>query len=385
MLATKRKESCSPRLWAAAAMSLAVLVGGATNSSGQQCGFASSSGLARPLGSVLEVPTRSVGQGADESLHLPHIAGQAYQRLELPSNAPQRETGYEPLIVTVTDQSGRYVTGLQKNDFRIYVDGIQQRVRSFRHDFSTPVSIGIVVDSSGSMRRKIPQARMAIERFVGDLDPQDDIFLLAFSTRIFVLQPFTTSHSQVIERLALLRADADTALFDAIMTGLSLVRGGRNEKKALLVVTDGMDNASRNTLARVVAEARGAGVLIYTVGIGDPDRGILGIGAFIFSGDSVHVDAQTLRQLSNETGARTYLLNEVGDGELLRRDCEEIGNELREQYTLGFVAPDPLRPGYRSVGVEVPGHPELTTRLRKGVTVRPATTTGIGKQYRARQ
>jgi len=128
----------------------------------------------------------------------------------------------------------------------------------------------------------------------------------------------------VIGRLGLLRADADTALFDAIMTGLSIVRRGRNDKKALLVVTDGMDNASRNTLAQVVAEARRDDVLIYTLGIGDPDRGILGIGAFIFSGDSVHVDARTLRQLSNETGARTYLLNKVGDGDLLRRDCEEI-------------------------------------------------------------
>jgi Ca-activated chloride channel family protein len=278
------------------------------------------------------------------------------------------------LTVTVTDQSGRYVTGLQKNDFRIYVDNIQRPLRFLRHDFDTPISVGIIVDGSGSMHRKIPQARTAIERFVGGLDPRDDIFLLVFSTRISLLQPFTTSHSQVIGRLGLLRAEADTALFDAIMTGLSIVRLGRNDKKALLVVTDGMDNASRSTLAQVVAEARRENVLIYTLGIGDPDRGILGIGAFIFSGDSVHVDARTLRQLSNETSARAYLLNKVGDGDLLRRDCEEISKELREQYTLVLVAPDPLRSGYRSVRVEVPGRPELTTRVRKGVTVGPVAT-----------
>jgi VWFA-related protein len=112
------------------------------------------------------------------------------------------KTGHEQLIVTVTDQSRRYVSGLQQNDFRIYVDGIQQPVRSLRHDLSIPVSVGIVVDSSGSMRSKIPQARMAIERFVGDLDPRDDIFLLVFSTRIFLLQPFTTSHSILRHRFS---------------------------------------------------------------------------------------------------------------------------------------------------------------------------------------
>jgi hypothetical protein len=91
--------------------------------------------------------------------------------------------------------------------------------------------------------------------------------------------------------------------------------------------------------------------------IGDPERGVLGIGigAFIFSGDSNHVDAQTLRQLSNETGARTYLLGKVGDGELLRQDCTDISNELREQYTLGFGAPDASRPSYRSLRVEPAG------------------------------
>jgi Ca-activated chloride channel family protein len=184
------------------------------------------------------------------------------------------------------------------------------------------------------MHRKIPQARMAIERFIGDLNPRDDIFLLGFSSRIFLLQPFTMNHSQVMDRLVLLRADADTALFDAIIEGLSIIERGRYEKKALLVVTDGMDNASRATLPQVVAQARRTGVLIYSVGIGDPERGVLGIGAFIFSGDS----------------------------------NAEISNELREQYTLGFVAPVLSRPTFRSLRVDVPGKPELSVRVRRGVT-----------------
>ena len=369
MLGLGRKYDHRMLAWATAAMSLALLLGGAPQSAGQQGGYASSSAIAHnQVGSVLEVPKRSASQSGSQSLSIPQLVGHPARQLEPPYRMPSSQTGYEQVIVTVTDQSGRYITDMQKSDFRIYVDGIQRPVQLLRRDLDTPVSVGIIVDSSGSMRRKIPQARMAIERFIGDLNPRDDIFLLVFSSRIFLLQPFTMNHSQVMDRLVLLRADADTALFDAIIDGLSIIERGRYEKKALLVVTDGMDNASRASLPQVVAQARRTGVLIYSVGIGDPERGVLGIGAFIFSGDTNHVDAQTLRQLSNETGARTYLLGKVGDGELLRQDCADISNELREQYTLGFVAPDPSRPSYRSLRVDVPGKPELSVRVRSGVT-----------------
>jgi Ca-activated chloride channel homolog len=368
MLGLRRKYDHRTSAWATAAMSLALLLGGAPQSAGQQGGYASSSVIAHnQVGPVLEVPKRSASQSGSQSLSIPRLVGHSDRRLELLYRAPQSQTGYEQVIVTVTDQSGRYITGMQESDFRIYVDGIQRPVRFLRPDLDTPVSVGIVVDASGSMRRKIPQARMAIERFIGDLNPRDDIFLLVFSSRVFLLQPFTMNHSQVMDRLVLLRADADTALFDAIIDGLSIIERGRYEKKALLVVTDGMDNASRASLPQVVAEARRTGVLIYSIGIGDPERGVLGIGAFIFSYGN-HVDAQTLRQLSNDTGARTYLLGKVGDGELLRQDCADISNELREQYTLSFVAPDPSRPSYRSLRVEVPGKPELSVRVRRGVT-----------------
>jgi len=193
MLGTRRRDGCRTPAWRAAAISLVMLLDASGNSSGQQCSFASSPAPApKPVGSVLEVPTTSADQNPNEALRLPQLAGQAYQRLELAPIAPQRRTNDVQLTVTVTDQSGRYVTGLQKNDFRIYVDNVQRPLQFLRHDFDTPVSVGIIVDSSGSMRRKIPQARTARERFVGGLDPRDDIFLLVFSTRISLLQPFTT-------------------------------------------------------------------------------------------------------------------------------------------------------------------------------------------------
>jgi VWFA-related protein len=154
---------------------------------------------------VLEVPKTSASQSGSQSLSIPQLIGHPDRQPELPYRAPQGKPVYEQVIVTVTDQSGRYITGMQKSDFRIYVDCIQRPVQLLRRDLDTPVSVGIIVDASCSMHRKIPQARMAIERFIGDLNPRDDIFLLGFSSRIFLLQPFTMNHSQVMDRLVLLR------------------------------------------------------------------------------------------------------------------------------------------------------------------------------------
>ena len=137
------------------------------------------------------------------------------------------------------------------------------------------------------------------------------------------MQPFTTNHDLVMRRLGLLHAYGDTAIFDTIIDGLRTVSRGRYDKKALLVVTDGMDNASRATLPQVVGRARRMGVLIYSIGIGDPTPSRVGfgfgIGPLMFGGNRDHVDAQMLRELSTETGARTYLLREVGDGERCAR------------------------------------------------------------------
>ena len=330
-------------------------------------------------GSVLELPTTPPAsqQGSTDALTMPRLNPQPGQELELPSRELRNQSGYEQVTVTVTDQNGRYVTGLQKGDFRIYVDGLQRPLEFLRQDLNTPVSVGILADTSGSMEPKLQQLRAAISQFIGDLNSQDDVFLFAFSNRPFLLQPFTTNHFLVRSRLALLHAYGQTALFDTIMDGLIMVRHGRYDKKALLVVTDGMDNTSQATLQQVVAQARRMGVLIYSIGIGDPNSGGMGIaiGPFMFGGDMDHVDTQTLTELSTESGARTFVVREVGDGEALRQDSAAISNELREQYTAGFVAPDASRSGYRSLRVDVPGRPELSVRVRKGVTV------GSGTEY----
>lgn len=153
-----------------------------------------------------------------------------------------------------------------------------------------------------------------------------------------------------------------------------MVSLGRYDKKALLVVTDGMDNESSSSLDQVVAQARRQGVLVYSIGIGEPNVSgppsvFFGLLAPGIGDEDERVDARTLQILSTETGAKTYIIRKVGDGDVLRQATASISNELREQYTLGFTSPDPARGGYRSLKVEVPTHPDLTVRVRKGVTV----------------
>jgi Ca-activated chloride channel family protein len=376
MLTSRRRGNCGRAATATAAILLTMLFAGARQAAAQQHSFVPPPPVtSKQGGSVLELPPTTPASQGGGNATIPQLSPQPGQELELPSRALRSQSGYEQVTVTVTDQNGRYVTGLQKGDFRIYVDGIQRPLEFLRQDLNTPVSIGILADTSGSMEPKLMQLRAAIGEFIRDLNPRDDVFLFAFSNRPFLLQPFTTNHYLVTSRLSLLHAYGQTALFDTIMDGLIMVQHGRYDKKALLVVTDGMDNASQASLTQVIGQARRMGVLIYSIGIGDPNSGGMGIaiGPFMFGGDIDHVDTKTLSALSTETGARTFLVREVGDGEALRQDCAAISNELREQYTVGFVAPDPSHPGYRSLRVDVPSRPELHVRVRKGVTVGPGT------------
>ena len=302
------------------------------------------------------------------------------QELVIPKRQLRDEPGYQQVTVTVTDPNGAYITDLQKHDFKLYMDGQQRPIEFFRQDLNTPVSVGILVDTSGSMQPKIPQARAAISEFLRNLNDRDDVFLFAFSGKLFKLQDFTTDHSLVASRLGLLHAYGSTALYDAVVTGLVMLQRGRYDKRALLVVTDGMDNTSGHSLDDVVALARRQGVLIYSIGIGDPNAGpgvAFQIGPLVIGRDEGdQVDVKTLRMLSTETGAKTYNIRVVGDGGALRAACSEISRELRQQYTVGFLAPDPSTGGYRSLRVDVPTHPGVEVRVRKGVDVGARSAAG---------
>jgi Ca-activated chloride channel family protein len=322
--------------------------------------------------STLELPSVPAAQGT----MVPQVTASApQQELIIPSRQLRTQSGYAQVTVTVTDPRGSYVAGLQKDDFKLFLDNRARPIEFFRQDTDTPVSIGILVDTSGSMTTKIVQARIAIAQFVRGLNSGDDVFLFAFAGTPFQLAPSppqvsTTDHSLILRRLNLLDKDhtlGQTSLFDVILRGLQMVQQSRYDKKALLLVTDGMDTASRASVDQVIAQARRLGVLVYSIGIGDPNPSFpaLAIGPFVLGGDLV--DAATLYTLSTETGGRTYIIRQAGDGEMLRRACAEISHELRQQYTIGFVAPDASAGGYRSLKVDVPTHKDASVRVRKGL------------------
>lgn len=303
----------------------------------------------------------------------------AQQDLVIPMQQLRAQPGYAQVTVTVTDQRGGYVTDLAKQDFKLFVDGQQRPIEFFRQDLNTPVSVGIDVDTSGSMYPKLPQARAAIAEFLRDLNNRDDVFLYAFSSRPFLLQAFTTDHSLVMSKLPLLHPEGETAIYDTLLLSMAMLERGRYDKKALLLVTDGMDNRSMHQLDEIVAQARRQGVLIYSIGIGEPagPGGGFGltIGPFRVAGVAPEdeVDVKTLKMLSTETGAKSYNIRSIGDGGALSAACEQISRELREQYTVGFLAPDPSAGGYRGLRVDVPTHPGVDVRVRKGVEVGAAS------------
>jgi len=229
------------------------------------------------------------------------------------------------------------------------------------------------------MTPKLPQARAAIEQFVKTLDPQDDVFLFAFSSKVFLLEPLTKDHQAVIRRLPLLHAYGQTALFDAIKAGISVAQQSHNQRKVLLVITDGMDNTSSSTADEVVQAAKSSGVLVYSIGIGDPNAPAQlnqSIGPFVIGGDDIeHVDAVTLSRLASANGSKSYILQKVGDGAALKKACEEIEADLgdRHSYAVGFVAHTPANyaPTTIPIALQVPTHDDYLVDAPKWIPAPP--------------
>jgi VWFA-related protein len=337
-------------------------------------------------GNIPRAPTQGV---PDQTLTLPQAAPQSSPRpaMELPRSQGEEGTLEVPterqpqttvgrIQVTATNDTGRWIQDLRKQDLTVYEDGIQRSVLGLQRDTDTPVTIGIVVDTSGSMSWKLPAAEAALQHFVRTLNPRDQFFLTAFSDRSFLLQDFTDDPATLNRAIGLLHAYGETALYDAVVQGLQKVEQGRWPKKALLVMTDGMDNKSSNSLNDAIGAARRAGVLIYTVGLGTTGGSSMGTAPMIMpmfggggmrfgggfrrhmrgGGEDERVDAATLRSLSDETGATTFIINpRVTDMSALDAHFQSISAELREQYTVRYASAGGARPHQIRVEGSRPG------------------------------
>jgi len=227
--------------------------------------------------------------------------------------------------VTVTDPYNRLVTGLEPDNFRIFEDNIEQEVVNFSSE-DVPISIGIILDLSGSMVNKLGKAKEAAFQFFKTANPQDEFFLVGFNERAQLLSPFTNNVEDMQSRLLSAAAKGKTALLDAIYLGLSQMRGASNGKRALLIISDGGDNNSRYTEKDIKRLVREADTQLYSIGIFE---------AFEYrSRTPEELNGPTLlNEMTELTGGRAFSVDNLND---LPDIATKIGAELRNQYILGY-------------------------------------------------
>ena len=327
---------------------------------------------------------------------------------QLPPETPEVEfrfkSGVELINVTATvsDGSGRFVPGLRQEDFAVYEDGRPQAVSHFSAE-RVPVSVGIVLDTSGSMTgERIRAARNALDRFLYDLlDTEDEVFLYRFDDRPVLVQDWTTDRQLLSEALGRIAADGTTALYDAVVQAVRLSATGQHRKKALVVLSDGNDTASSARLRDVRELIRESDALLYAIGLE------CGIGAdrrlqrspqlqrrgplqFPFppggrrgwsippqprprplpppqgrtwsQGCNQSVDVKALRNITDDSGGRTEVVRDPSD---LNDATAAIADELRQQYYLGYLSSEKKDGRWHSIRVEVPNQ-QYRIRARRG-------------------
>ncbi len=261
--------------------------------------------------------------------------------------------------VTITDAHGHLVTGLQKENFRIFEEKAEQAVRYFSTEES-PASVALVLDFSRSMTKKFPQLREAVTEFLKTANPEDEFCLVEFRDRAELSIGFTSSPEEIQNRVALAQPQGRTALLDAVYLALRQMKTARNPRKALLIVSDGGDNHSRFNAREVESLARESDAEIYTVGIWD--RADPRLGVFDLAGG-----ANLLEEISEQGGGHHFEVDRPRD---LPEIAARIGRELRQQYVLGYISTNPGHDGkYRRVQVKVvrsPGQPKLWAYWRRG-------------------
>jgi Ca-activated chloride channel family protein len=271
------------------------------------------------------------------------------------------QTDLVTLTLTVHDKWGRYVSNLSKKHFSVFEDGVEQEI-TFFSDADSPASIGIVYDVSGSMGGgKIARSRKALEAFMMSGHPSDEYSLITFSDKVHLLADRTRDANAVLDKLTLVKPGGNTAFYDGVYLGVDRVMRGSHAKRALLVISDGLDNNSRYSFGEMRRFLKEADVIIYAISIPG------GSAYDVASGEG------TLSQLAEATGGRAFSPG-LSDGSF-HEICERIALELRHQYSIGYVPKDFRQDGkWRRLGVKVApprGMPRLSVRTRKGYFATP--------------
>jgi Ca-activated chloride channel family protein len=261
--------------------------------------------------------------------------------------------------VTVTDPLNRFVTGLERENFRLFEDKSEQKVTHFASE-DAPLSVGLVFDTSGSMGSKLDKSRQAVGQFFKTANPEDEFFLIQFNDRPELVVDLTTRVEEIQNRLTFTQSKGRTALLDAVYMALHKMKKAKNPRKALLIISDGGDNSSRYTESEIKKLVQEADVQIYAIGIFElmANRGRT---PEELSGPSL------LSELAEQTGGRHFPVDNLNE---LPDVAAKIGMELRNQYILGYTPTNQVRDGkYRRVQVKLVqprGLPALRPTWRLG-------------------
>jgi len=275
------------------------------------------------------------------------------------------------LRATAQDHKGALVSGLSKDDFQVYEDGVLQPIKHFSHE-DIPVTVGLVIDNSGSMRPKRSDVIAAALAFARSSNPQDQMFVVNFNEKVsFGLPdntPFTDQVAQLEVALSKIAANGETALYDAVAAALEHLKQGNRDKKVLIVISDGGDNASKHKLTEIIAL------------IGQPDATFYTIG--IFDEQDSDRNPGVLKRLAKDTGGEAFLPESLKDVVPI---CERIAHDIRSQYTIAYVPTNRNRDGsYRVIKVQAsaPGRGHLLVRTRTGYFAPSALPTATAKGNR---
>lgn len=263
--------------------------------------------------------------------------------------------------LTVTDPMNRLVTGLDKSNFFVFEKGSTgpdqlQSIKTFSIE-DAPISLGIILDLSGSMANKFTRSRQSVSAFLRTANPQDEFFVVGFNDSPELIEDFTSSIDDIDARLALMKPGRRTALLDAIYYGVNKMKDAKYERKALLVVSDGGDNRSRYTESELRDMVRESDVQIYSIGIFD----------MYAPTTEEQLGPLLLNAICEDTGGRMFRVDNLDD---MPDVAARISDELREEYVLGYRSSDMVRDGkWRKVKVRLdppPGLPMLTVHARSG-------------------
>ncbi|PYU39335.1 MAG: VWA domain-containing protein [Acidobacteria bacterium] len=273
------------------------------------------------------------------------------------------------LHTTVIDDRQRFADGLKPENFRVFEDKVEQKLSVFKRE-DVPVSMGLVIDNSGSMRDKRPRVNEAAITLVQASNPQDEAFVVNFNDDFYLDldKDFTSSIPELKEALERIDSRGSTALRDAILGSLDHLKKASKDKKVLLVVTDGEDNASRNSLEKMIREVQKTDTVIYTIGLlGQENK------------KEAKRARKALEQIAAASGGLAFFPENVDD---VHNICEHVAHDIRNQYILAYYPTNTRRDGtFRAIQVEVippHGRGKLVARTRNGYYAPGAASSASG-------